>query len=128
MAIPKGSKIRILVPCEEAEKTDSVIKDVFCTYRAEIPKEDLAIDCRKISRKETAIKAISSGEILKIVNLLSLFPNEVVGMSGAVEGTVESSDNIGELSLNEEGFLLTSSRSEERRVGKECRSRWSPYH
>ena len=26
------------------------------------------------------------------------------------------------------GDSLTSSRSEERRVGKECRSRWSPYH
>src|SRR5687767_15917875 len=25
-------------------------------------------------------------------------------------------------------FLLTYLRSEERRVGKECRSRWSPYH
>ena len=25
-------------------------------------------------------------------------------------------------------FGATSSRSEERRVGKECRSRWSPYH
>ena len=24
--------------------------------------------------------------------------------------------------------LLRGSRSEERRVGKECRSRWSPYH
>ena len=24
--------------------------------------------------------------------------------------------------------FLRSSRSEERRVGKECRSRWSPYH
>src|SRR2546422_10298554 len=24
--------------------------------------------------------------------------------------------------------LLASGRSEERRVGKECRSRWSPYH
>ena len=24
--------------------------------------------------------------------------------------------------------LFTRSRSEERRVGKECRSRWSPYH
>ena len=23
---------------------------------------------------------------------------------------------------------LTQERSEERRVGKECRSRWSPYH
>ena len=27
----------------------------------------------------------------------------------------------------EVGFVLTT-RSEERRVGKECRSRWSPYH
>ena len=25
-------------------------------------------------------------------------------------------------------LLETRSRSEERRVGKECRSRWSPYH
>src|SRR3989449_9281636 len=27
-----------------------------------------------------------------------------------------------------EGLGLTAKRSEERRVGKECRSRWSPYH
>src|SRR3989442_10659395 len=26
------------------------------------------------------------------------------------------------------GWLLRTTRSEERRVGKECRSRWSPYH
>ena len=25
-------------------------------------------------------------------------------------------------------FLTGKNRSEERRVGKECRSRWSPYH
>ena len=25
-------------------------------------------------------------------------------------------------------IVLESTRSEERRVGKECRSRWSPYH
>ena len=25
-------------------------------------------------------------------------------------------------------MLMTNGRSEERRVGKECRSRWSPYH
>ena len=28
----------------------------------------------------------------------------------------------------EESIAVKSSRSEERRVGKECRSRWSPYH
>ena len=30
--------------------------------------------------------------------------------------------------IAEEGILPNSFRSEERRVGKECRSRWSPYH
>ena len=33
--------------------------------------------------------------------------------------------------VSEEGILslaLPAERSEERRVGKECRSRWSPYH
>ena len=27
-----------------------------------------------------------------------------------------------------DGVATVESRSEERRVGKECRSRWSPYH
>src|SRR2546425_9775505 len=30
--------------------------------------------------------------------------------------------------LNELGGVALARRSEERRVGKECRSRWSPYH
>ena len=29
---------------------------------------------------------------------------------------------------NVTNFIFSSTRSEERRVGKECRSRWSPYH
>ena len=28
----------------------------------------------------------------------------------------------------EDGKVVSAERSEERRVGKECRSRWSPYH
>jgi len=31
-------------------------------------------------------------------------------------------------SLGEYSALVAAGRSEERRVGKECRSRWSPYH
>ena len=30
--------------------------------------------------------------------------------------------------LDNEGNTVIRNRSEERRVGKECRSRWSPYH
>ena len=31
-------------------------------------------------------------------------------------------------SLGVDGWSINKDRSEERRVGKECRSRWSPYH
>ena len=32
------------------------------------------------------------------------------------------------LKNKKDGKLILVTRSEERRVGKECRSRWSPYH
>ena len=38
------------------------------------------------------------------------------------------SPSVRRIALTTAGFLPTSFRSEERRVGKECRSRWSPYH
>ena len=36
--------------------------------------------------------------------------------------------NERDLDKGKEDFFVQSFRSEERRVGKECRSRWSPYH
>ena len=32
------------------------------------------------------------------------------------------------ITMEPDGTLRPAARSEERRVGKECRSRWSPYH
>ena len=40
----------------------------------------------------------------------------------------ESDENYKEISIMVLIFVDKDSRSEERRVGKECRSRWSPYH
>src|SRR3712207_475222 len=44
---------------------------------------------------------------------------EVIGF---MSGSQQDPDLIAEM------FVLAPRRSEERRVGKECRSRWSPYH
>src|SRR3712207_9377635 len=55
-----------------------------------------------------------------------------VAGGGEVAGTVEVNGQVfdhGAFTSQEITFLLTAAvRSEERRVGKECRSRWSPYH
>ena len=44
------------------------------------------------------------------------------------EGYVSTYANLSTLKLVKVGDAVTAGRSEERRVGKECRSRWSPYH
>ena len=60
----------------------------------------------------------------KLTNIPALF-QVVASVRGfnknilEIEKAVEASDSKAE---------KKSSRSEERRVGKECRSRWSPYH
>ena len=52
------------------------------------------------------------------------FKNDVAALEHYIGGPLETGLSI-ELSLKQ---ILRIIRSEERRVGKECRSRWSPYH
>ena len=49
-----------------------------------------------------------------------------INVKGAIFKTKQTADDIYEGIDKSINKLLT--RSEERRVGKECRSRWSPYH
>ena len=43
------------------------------------------------------------------------------------QGIIERIEDVQE-DVGEKGLYYINTRSEERRVGKECRSRWSPYH
>ena len=49
-----------------------------------------------------------------------------IHLSGATDGIVTADEIRRHHHLPV--VFLTAERSEERRVGKECRSRWSPYH
>ena len=52
------------------------------------------------------------------------------GLSERAEQTIEAQKKIRNRIAGEEKIIekIKVDRSEERRVGKECRSRWSPYH
>ena len=57
-------------------------------------------------------------------------PDLVIGCGGYVSGPVvrcAARQGI-KTALHEQNAFPGVTRSEERRVGKECRSRWSPYH
>ena len=50
----------------------------------------------------------------------------LAGLTAIITGASAGIGKASALALASEGANLV--RSEERRVGKECRSRWSPYH
>src|SRR5256885_2742762 len=85
----------------------------------------------KVTGVQTCALPISSEEILiEFGRLLkeTLHPKELAGHFGGVRFLVLlERGNAQDINAWSER-LLARARSEERRVGKECRSRWSPYH
>ena len=68
----------------------------------------------------TGAFCVMQGGVLKsysLSRLPKLGPKEAMGELSFVQ-----------ISDSHMGFNKPAQRSEERRVGKECRSRWSPYH
>ena len=64
-----------------------------------------------------------------ILNILHGLSADKITLAFAAEFSRGKTELINVLFFTEAGIrLLPSARSEERRVGKECRSRWSPYH
>ena len=61
--------------------------------------------------------------VLKNLKLVDVFTGEIVESNVAVKDGL-----IAGVSRSYRGKKEIDLRSEERRVGKECRSRWSPYH
>ena len=57
----------------------------------------------------------------------SLNQKDLAEAAGTCERTISRIERC-ERNPSLEMALRLSARSEERRVGKECRSRWSPYH
>ena len=71
-----------------------------------------------------------SGRVIRsAVELLAGIPSVVYGLVGMIV-LVPAIQNAFSLSSGATllAAILVLTRSEERRVGKECRSRWSPYH
>ena len=70
-----------------------------------------------------------SGKTLTVLSIMGLLDRKIYEISGSIKFMGQE---ILELSEKETALIRLSDiallRSEERRVGKECRSRWSPYH
>ena len=68
-----------------------------------------------------------SGKTTLVKSIIGInhFQSGSIAVFGRRVPSVEAMSVIGYMAQND---ALYEDRSEERRVGKECRSRWSPYH
>src|SRR2546430_12597457 len=73
---------------------------------------------------QTCALPIYTGAVPGALDSVLLHKNPAV--TGVFERPHELVENIG--MIRQRHLRRRKSRSEERRVGKECRSRWSPYH
>jgi len=67
---------------------------------------------------------IGFGAVASIAALIALF----IWIPYDIKGGFIEINQIGKPEPGDAFFPIILARSEERRVGKECRSRWSPYH
>ena len=89
--------------------------------RSEAAKWESSISLLCRARQENAAEDLTAadGEVIPADGLI-----EIISLDENGKGKVSSDLPMGSYYVKE----LSTNRSEERRVGKECRSRWSPYH
>ena len=75
------------------------------------------------------ISAPLQAALLRLLCVVGAGPcRELCDLTGASIQTISRLAKLGLIETHEREQLRSPKRSEERRVGKECRSRWSPYH
>src|SRR3990167_9670873 len=85
------------------------------------PLETRELICSHLSPRDLGIFAQVSRQAEEVSAVARLLPS-------VVSAEPESYQQADETRLAAIAILKRHPRSEERRVGKECRSRWSPYH
>ena len=86
-----------------------------------------SIECVLLSSTSTP-DAQGGGAVYFSDGRKAAFSTWLFGFHVVRDNDYQAGDMMCALAGNREGNPGTRSRSEERRVGKECRSRWSPYH
>ena len=83
-------------------------------------------------KRDEKIKEKKQRKIKKTLKRITLWVCVIVGIITAIFVMIKLVDNYSPGQLSDSSISdsdwVKGNRSEERRVGKECRSRWSPYH
>ena len=101
-AIPRETGARLLV--KDKEKLLQLAAQLEGELKRELATKDPGVYCQVEIEEECSLLAVSAEDTKKAVCLLYSLPQGVQSMSGEVKGLVETSLNMGLLSLKEDGL------------------------
>src|SRR3712207_9559463 len=93
--------------------------------------EEISHNTKVIESVEAKVEDENKEILEDKIETVSITQEDEVGIAREfIENLLKNSDINADIDINVENNLMKIQilRSEERRVGKECRSRWSPYH
>ncbi|MBQ8987406.1 MAG: beta-Ala-His dipeptidase, partial [Lachnospiraceae bacterium] len=104
LAIPREAQAVVLV--QDEETLAAIVQEAGEIFRKEYSESapDLDIACQPAE----AIPPLTEESFSKISAAVRLYPNGIAQMNGSFEGLVESSDNIGIISTDDDMLTLTS--------------------
>lgn len=99
-AIPREASLTAVLPRENAAAFDRAIDDMRRAFKEEYSAA--APELRLSVAEGAASRTLSADSTKRLIRTLCLSPDGISGMSDRMEHIVESSDNLGELHLEEE--------------------------
>ena len=110
-AIPRETKMQVVV--SDVEALNAQVAEFDRILKTEYETKDSGIFAKVSVLEVGSFEALTTEDSEKCGNLIFLLPSGVQAMSGAVEGLVETSLNMGQLSMKKDvlnlGFSLRSS-------------------
>lgn len=101
-AIPRETRAEFLV--EETGTVEDLVKRLEKELKCELATKDPGVYCELEIQKEQILSVVTKEETKKAAALLYCLPQGVQAMSADVKGLVETSLNMGLLSLKEDGL------------------------
>lgn len=119
-AIPRQTDARIMIKEEETEKSLAILRDMEEKFRQELAVKDPEVKIAVTEEGAQTADCLQAESMEKAVCYLLAMPNGIQAMSADVEGLVETSLNLGIMSLSKEHLRLTYAVRSSLESGKEA--------